>query len=80
MSDFQGKVLSADRFGKIKTALQLIIILLMVAIVVLRDRGLARDWMIRSVYPLTVACAVLAVSSLWSYLRQYRAMLEKSWS
>ena len=76
----QGKVLAADRFGKIKTAVQLVIIMLMVGIVVLRDRGLARDWMIHSVYPMTVVCAVLAVSSLWSYLRQYRAMLEKSWS
>jgi hypothetical protein len=49
-------------------------------VVVLRDRGLAQPWMIKSVYPLTVLCAVLAVSSLWSYLVQYRSMLEKSWS
>ena len=76
----QGKVLAADRFGKIKTAIQLVIILGMVGIVCLRDRGLAADWMVRSVYPLTVFCAALAVSSLWSYLLQYRAMLEKSWS
>ena len=76
----QGKVLGADRWGKIKTAVQLIAILIMVAIVVLRDRGLAMPWMIRSVYSLTVLCAVLALSSLWSYLRQYRSILEKSWS
>ena len=75
----QGKVLAADKWGKIKTAIQLIAIMLMLAVVVLRDRGLAEAWMIRSVYPLTVLCAVLALSSLASYLQQYRAMLEKSW-
>jgi len=46
---------------------------------VLRDRALAQPWMIKSVYPLTVLCAALALSSLLSYLRQYRAMLQKSW-
>lgn len=76
----QGKVLAADRFGKIKTAIQLVAIAGMILVVVLNDRGQAAPWMIRSVYPLTVVCAVLALSSLWSYLVQYRAMLEKSWS
>ncbi len=76
----QGKVLAADRFGKIKTGVQLVAIAAMLLVVVLRDRGLAQPWMIKSVYPLTVLCAVLAVSSLWSYLVQYRSMLEKSWS
>ncbi len=76
----QGKVLAADKWGKIKTAIQLVAILLMIGVVVLRDRGLAAPWMIRTASPLTVLCAVLALSSLWSYLRQYRAMLEKSWS
>jgi CDP-diacylglycerol--glycerol-3-phosphate 3-phosphatidyltransferase len=76
----QGKVLAADKGGKIKTAIQLIAIMMMVAVVALRDRGLAAPWMIRAAYPLTVLCAALALSSLWSYLRQYRAMLEKSWS
>ena len=75
----QGKVLAADRGGKIKTAVQLVVILLMLAVVVLHDRHLAAPWMLRAVYPLTVLCALLAVSSLWSYLRQYRSMLEKSW-
>ncbi|MEK7232834.1 MAG: CDP-diacylglycerol--glycerol-3-phosphate 3-phosphatidyltransferase [Elusimicrobiota bacterium] len=75
----QGKVLAADGWGKIKTAIQLILIMGMVGVVALRDIGLAEPWMIRSVYPLTVLCAMLALSSLWSYLRQYRSMLEKSW-
>ena len=76
----QGKVLAADKWGKIKTVIQLVAIIGMVSVVVLRDRGQAAPWMIGAVYPLTVLCAVLALSSLWSYLRQYRAMLEKSWS
>jgi CDP-diacylglycerol--glycerol-3-phosphate 3-phosphatidyltransferase len=76
----QGKVLAADRFGKIKTGVQLVAIAAMLLVVVLRDRGLAEPWMIKAVYPLAVLCAVLAVSSLWSYLVQYRSMLEKSWS
>lgn len=75
----QGKVLSADKWGKIKTAVQLVAILAMIGVVVLRDRALAEPWMVGSVYPLAVLCALLALSSLWSYLRQYRAMLEKSW-
>ena len=75
----QGKVLSADKWGKIKTAIQLVAIMGMVAVVALRDHALATPWMIRAVYPLTVLCAILALSSLWPYLRQYRAMLEKSW-
>ena len=75
----QGKVLAADKWGKIKTAIQLVAIMGMIGVVVLRDRGRAEPWMIKSVYPLTVLCAALALSSLWSYLVQYRGMLEKSW-
>jgi len=75
----QGKVLAADKWGKIKTAIQLVAIMAMIGVIVLRDRGLAEPWMIRSAYPLTILCAVLALSSLISYLRQYRVMLEKSW-
>lgn len=76
----QGKVLAADRWGKIKTAVQLIVIQLILGIVILKDRDVAAPWMVRSAYPMTVLCAVLALSSLGAYLRQYRAMLEKSWS
>ncbi len=75
----QGKVIAADKWGKIKTVIQLIAIMGMVGVVCLRDRALAEPWMIHAVYPLTVLCAVLALSSLWSYLVQYRVMLQKSW-
>jgi CDP-diacylglycerol--glycerol-3-phosphate 3-phosphatidyltransferase len=76
----QGKSFAADRSGKIKTAVQCVAVLLMLGVVVLRDHDLASAWMIASAPPLTVLCAALALSSLWSYYRQYRAMLEKSWS
>jgi len=76
----QGKILAADKWGKLKTAVQLAVILLILAVVVFKDRGIAAPWMVRSAYPLTVLCAVLALSSLGVYLRQYRGLLEKSWS
>lgn len=76
----QGKVLAADKWGKTSAAIQLVAILIMVGVVVLRDCGLGRAWMLRAVYALSVLCAVLALSSLGSYLRQYRTMLYKSWS
>ena len=76
----QGIVLAADRGGKIKTAIQLTLIFFMLCIVVLVDYHAASAWMARSVYGMSVLCALLSVSSLWSYLRQYRAMLEQSWS
>jgi CDP-diacylglycerol--glycerol-3-phosphate 3-phosphatidyltransferase len=76
----QGKSIAAERSGKIKTVVQCVAVLLMVGIVVLRDRGLAAGWMVAAVAPLTMLCAALALSSLWSYYRQYRVLLEKSWS
>ena len=76
----QGKSVAAERSGKVKTVVQCVAVLLMVGIVVLRDRRLAAPWMIESAAPLTMLCAALALSSLWSYYRQYRQMLEKSWS
>ncbi|MBI3289078.1 MAG: CDP-diacylglycerol--glycerol-3-phosphate 3-phosphatidyltransferase [Elusimicrobia bacterium] len=76
----QGKVLAADKWGKLKTGFQLGAILAMIGVVVLHDYRAAQPWMLRSAYTLTVLCAALALSSLWSYLIQYRSMLVKSWS
>ena len=42
--------------------------------------ALAPGWLLGTAKPLTILCAALALSSLWSYYRSYRAMLEKSWS
>jgi CDP-diacylglycerol--glycerol-3-phosphate 3-phosphatidyltransferase len=76
----QGKVLAAERGGKVKMVVQAVAVLILVAAVCLRDEGLAPAWLLKSASPLTVLCAVISLSSLLSYLRQYRAMLEKSWS
>jgi CDP-diacylglycerol---glycerol-3-phosphate 3-phosphatidyltransferase len=76
----QGKSIAAERTGKIKTVVQCIAVLLMLGIVVLRDRGLAPAWLPSIAGPLTMLCAALALSSLFTYYRSYRAMLEKSWS
>jgi CDP-diacylglycerol--glycerol-3-phosphate 3-phosphatidyltransferase len=76
----QGKPIAAERTGKIKTVVQCIAVLLMLMIVVLRDHALAPAWLPATAKPLTILCAALALSSLWSYYRSYRAMLEKSWS
>ncbi len=76
----QGKPIAAERTGKIKTVVQCIAVLLMLGIVVLRDHGLAPGWLLATAGPLTMLCAALALSSLYSYYRSYRAMLEKSWS
>ncbi len=75
-----GKSISAERSGKIKTVVQCIAVLMMLGIVVLRDRGLAPPGLTAAAGPLTMLCAALALSSLWSYYRQYRQLLEKSWS
>jgi CDP-diacylglycerol--glycerol-3-phosphate 3-phosphatidyltransferase len=75
-----GKPIAAERTGKIKTVVQCVAVLLMLVIVVLRDRGLAPAWLPGAAKPLTILCAALALSSLWSYYQSYRAMLEKSWS
>jgi len=76
----QGKSIAAERTGKIKTVVQCIAVLLMLGIVVLRDHGLAPPWLLGTAAPLTMLCAALALSSLYSYYRSYRALLEKSWS
>ena len=75
-----GKSIAAERTGKIKTVVQCIAVLSILTIVVLRDRGWASGWMIDSAAYLAILCAGVALSSLWAYLRQYRALLQKSWS
>ncbi len=76
----QGKVLAADKGGKIKMVVQSVAVLILVGAVCLQDAGLAPAWLPKTAAPLTVLCVILSFSSLWSYLRQSRAMLEKSWS
>lgn len=75
----QGKSIAAERSGKIKTVVQTIAVMLILGVVVLRDHDWA-PWSALVAAPLTMLCAAVALSSLWSYYRQYRQMLEKSWS
>lgn len=75
-----GKVLAAERGGKIKMGVQSGAVLVLVAAVCLQDFGRAPAWLLKSAGPLTVLCAAVSLSSLWTYLRQYREMLERSWS
>jgi CDP-diacylglycerol---glycerol-3-phosphate 3-phosphatidyltransferase len=76
----QGKSIAAERTGKIKTVVQCIAVLLLLGIVVLRDHALAPGWLLASAGPLTELCAAVALSSLYTYYRSYRALLETSWS
>jgi CDP-diacylglycerol--glycerol-3-phosphate 3-phosphatidyltransferase len=75
----QGKSISAERTGKIKTVVQTVAVLLILCLVVTHDWGLASSRELALAVPLTVLCAAVALSSLWSYIRQYRQILEKSW-
>ena len=76
----QGKVLAAERGGKVKMFVQSVAVLVLVAAVCLQDLGRAPAGLLKVAGPLTILCALLSLSSLWTYLRQYRGMLEKSWS
>lgn len=80
LASTQGKVLSAERGGKVKMAVQSGAVLVLVGAVALNDRGWAPSWLLEASAPLAALCALVSLSSLWNYLRQYRAMLEKSWS
>lgn len=75
----QGKSIAAERSGKIKTVVQTIAVMVVLGVVVLRDSGRAPR-SAAAAAPLTMLCAAVALSSLWSYYRQYRQLLEKSWS
>lgn len=75
-----GKVLAAERGGKVKMFVQSVAVLVLVAAVCLQDLGRAPAGLLKASGPLTILCALLSLSSLWTYLRQYRGMLEKSWS
>ncbi len=80
LAGVQGKVLAAEQGGKVKMVVQSVAVLVLVGAVCLQDLGRAPLWLLKASGPLTILCALLSLSSLWSYLRQSRAMLEKSWS
>ncbi len=76
----QGKILAADRWGKWKMGIQSGAIALMLLILAYSDRWATPDWVLRLPYHLTVLCVLATWSSAFSYLRQSRSILEKSWS
>ncbi len=76
----QGKSIAAERGGKIKTVVQTVSVILILGIVVLRDHSWAPRELSTLAAPLTILCAGVALSSMWAYFRQYRQMLENSWS
>ncbi|MBI5629603.1 MAG: CDP-diacylglycerol--glycerol-3-phosphate 3-phosphatidyltransferase [Elusimicrobia bacterium] len=81
LAGVNGKVLAADAWGKWKMGIQSVSVLLMLAILVfLESFPSPPAWVLRLPYHLTVLCVAAAWSSAFSYFRQSRKMLEKSWS
>lgn len=76
----QGKVLAAEKWGKLKMGIQSASVLLMLGVLVLREHELGPAWLEALPYPLTVLCVLIAWFSAVMYLRQSRDLLEKSWS
>jgi CDP-diacylglycerol--glycerol-3-phosphate 3-phosphatidyltransferase len=76
----QGKVMSAEKWGKWKMGFQSGAVLLMLAILVtLENIAGAPIWLARLPYYLTVLCVVLTWASAYFYYRQSRRMIESSW-
>ncbi len=76
----QGKVLSAERWGKWSMGVQSTAVLLIIAILVVREQFPASaSHLARLPYYLTFLCVVVAWLSAYFYFRQSRRMLEKSW-
>ena len=76
----QGRILAAQRWGKISMGVQSGAVVTIVGLLVLHDffPALARPLM-RLPYPLALLCAAMAWISLVMYMRQSRQLLEKSW-
>ncbi|MBI5210836.1 MAG: CDP-diacylglycerol--glycerol-3-phosphate 3-phosphatidyltransferase [Elusimicrobia bacterium] len=75
----QGKIMAADRWGKLKTGFQCGAVLAMILILVVAERVRAPAWPLRVPYYLTVLCVVVTWVSAASYLKQSRPTLEKTW-
>jgi CDP-diacylglycerol--glycerol-3-phosphate 3-phosphatidyltransferase len=76
----QGKVLSAERWGKWSMATQSVAVLLILVLLNARERlNDVPDVLHMAPYYLTLLCAAVAWLSMYMYYRQSRRMLEKSW-
>jgi CDP-diacylglycerol---glycerol-3-phosphate 3-phosphatidyltransferase len=76
----QGKVPMAEKWGKVKMGVQSVSVLLMIGILVVRDRlAETPEWLLRAPYWLAILCVVSAWQSAYVYFRQSQRVLEKSW-
>lgn len=76
----QGKVLSAERWGKWSMAVQSAAVLAIIALLNARERLPELPSVLhRLPYYLTLLCVAVAWLSAYFYYRQSRRMLEKSW-
>ena len=77
----QGKILAAERWGKISMVFQSSSVLGMIAVLVAREQApqYLPGALDRLPYALSLACVVSAWGSMYMYLRQSRQLLEKSW-
>lgn len=76
----QGKLPSAQSWGKWKMGVQSGCVLVMMAVLVVDERmAPAPSWALRLPYYLTILCVLAAWNSAYLYFRQSRKMLEKSW-
>ncbi|MBI4678841.1 MAG: CDP-diacylglycerol--glycerol-3-phosphate 3-phosphatidyltransferase [Elusimicrobia bacterium] len=75
----QGKIMAADRWGKLKTGFQCGSVMGMIVLLAVMERAQVPAWVMRLPYILTVICVVMTWFSAVMYLRQSRPTLEKTW-
>lgn len=81
LAGHHGLLIPADRWGKLKMGIQGGAVLAMLGLLILRERaGGLPAWAEPLPFWLTIVCVVFAWQSAYSYYRQSRRMLEKSWS
>lgn len=75
----QGRILAAERWGKISMVVQSGAVLAMLGLLVARERVDVPAFLLKLPYILTAICALTAWGSAYMYVRQSRQLLEKSW-
>ncbi|MBI5622846.1 MAG: CDP-diacylglycerol--glycerol-3-phosphate 3-phosphatidyltransferase [Elusimicrobia bacterium] len=75
----QGKIMAADRWGKLKTGFQCGSVLGMLVLLTVMERVQVPAWVLLLPYHLTVLCVVMTWFSAVMYLRQSFPTLEKTW-
>ena len=75
----QGRILAAERWGKISMAVQSGSVLAMIALLVARELVPVPLPTYKLTYLLAVVCVAMAWSSAYKYFQQSRQLLEKSW-